>query len=174
MLVRYGVVVLLFLAVGAGNLRAQPTAGDTSGVQAVYDRVSLAYELGDVDAVADAYAEDARYLLPDEDRGVITGRDSIRAIFDGFFEAVALRQSELTIEFRFLDRRIDERVAYDVGYYRVRVLRDGTEMSASTGKFSTVLRKGPDGTWRFVVDAYSPAPHDAFDALEPTEGSLPR
>jgi len=42
-------------------------------------------------------------------------------------------------------------------------------MSASTGKFSTVLRRMDDDRWRFVVDAYSPAPHEAYDALAPAD-----
>lgn len=186
MMVRCPVASLLFLLTLCGFVhpaQAQsPNAPDAvqapaaengapAGVEAVYERMSLAYELRDADAVADLYAEDAHYILPDEERRVVTGRDAIRDIFADFFQAVALQQSELTIDFRFVRRSQEGDVAYDVGYYRVRVLREGEEMSASTGKFSTVLRRMDDGRWRFVVDAYSPAPHKAYDALAPADSA---
>lgn len=172
-------IALFLLAVCALSAPLQAQSPNTvppntvpPGVAAVYERMSLSYELRDADAVADLYAEDAQYILPDADQEVVNGRDAIRDIFAAFFEAVALQQQELSIDFRFLRRDQHGDVAYDVGYYRVSVSRKGEEMSASTGKFSTVLRRMDDDRWRFVVDAYSPAPHEAYDALAPADSTL--
>lgn len=162
-------VVLLATGIFPDSLQAQSPANVPAGVDAVYERMSLSYELRDADAVADLYAENALYILPDADRDVVEGRDAIRDIFADFFEAVALQQQELSIAFRFLRQDHHGDVAYDVGYYRVSVSRKGKEMSASTGKFSTVLRRMDDDRWRFVVDAYSPAPREAYDALAPAD-----
>lgn len=148
------------------------TPDDSAAVQAVYERMTLAYELLDVDAAADLYAEDARYILPDPERDVVEGRDNIREIFASFFKAARMRQAEITIEFRFVSRQIFGDVAHDVGYYRVTGRREGDPVSTSTGKFATVLRRSDDGTWRFITDAYSPAPDAAFDALDPVSSSI--
>ncbi len=143
------------------------SATDSAAVQTVYERMTLAYELLDVDAAAEVYAEDARYILPDPEREVVEGRENIRDIFASFFKAARMRQAEITIEFRFVSRDVYGDVAHDVGYYRVTGRQEGEPVSTSTGKFATVLRRSDDGTWRFVTDAYSPAPDSAFDAVEP-------
>lgn len=142
------------------------TTAESAGVQAAYDRMTLAYELLDVDAAASAYAEEARYILPDPEREVVEGRESIREVFDSFFRAARMRQAEITIEFRFVSRNIYDDMAHDVGYYRVTGRRKGEIVSTSTGKFATVLSRSEDGMWRFMTDAYSPAPDSAFDALD--------
>jgi uncharacterized protein (TIGR02246 family) len=147
-------------------------AADSAAVQSVYERMTLAYELLDVDAAAELYAEEARYILPDSEREVVEGRENIRDIFASFFKAARIRQAEITIEFRFLSREVYDNVAHDVGYYRVTGRREGDPVSTSTGKFATVLRRSDDGTWRFITDAYSPAPDSAFDALAPVPSTF--
>jgi uncharacterized protein (TIGR02246 family) len=151
---------------------ANAASSDSAAVQAVYERMTLAYELLDVDAAANLYAEDACYVLPDSDRKVVEGRENIREIFVSFFEAARMRQAEISIEFRFVRRSVHGEVAHDVGYYRVTGRREGDPVSTSTGKFATVLRRADDGTWRFITDAYSPAPDSAFDALDPVPSTL--
>lgn len=148
------------------------SASDSAAVQSAYDRMTLAYEMLDVDAAAQVYAEDARYILPDPERDVVEGRENIRDIFASFFRSARMRQAEITIEFRFVSRELYGDVAHDVGYYRVTGRRKGDPLSTSTGKFATVLRRSDDGMWRFVTDAYSPAPDAAFDALDPVSSTL--
>ncbi|PEN13709.1 hypothetical protein CRI94_06440 [Longibacter salinarum] len=171
MLPRISLFLALVLSISSSAAAAQSVSTRSNSIQDAYDRITLAYELGDLDAIADIYAEDAMYILPDTNRGVVVGRDSIRAVYEGFFEAAALQQAQLTIDFRFVSRNMKGDIAYDVGYYRVRVLHDGEVTSASTGKFSTVLRRADNGQWRFVVDAYSKAPDEAYDALAPAQTS---
>lgn len=151
---------------------ADSTMADSAAVQSAYERVMLAYELLDVDAAAGVYAEEARYILPDPEREVVEGRENIREIFASFFNAARMRQAEITIEFRFVSREMYDDVAHDVGYYRVTGRRKGETVSTSTGKFATVLRRSEDGMWRFMTDAYSPAPDSAFDALDPVPSTV--
>ena len=148
------------------------TTAESAEVQAAYDRMTLAYELLDVDAAAGVYTEEARYILPDPERDVVEGRENIREIFDSFFKAARMRQAEITIEFRFVSRDIYDDMAHDVGYYRVTGRRKGETVSTSTGKFATVLRRSEDGMWRFVTDAYSPAPDSSFEMLDPVSSTV--
>jgi ketosteroid isomerase-like protein len=114
---------------------------------APYDGLSRAYAKLDASLAANQYAEDALYSEPGSD--FIRGRAAIRAVFDRIFKRARDEHRDLEITFEFTERQIVGDFAYDAGVYR---------LGSGRGKFVTVLRRGPDGRWRFAVDAWNSAP----------------
>ena len=156
--------VALFTMLGASCEQDSPES-TPAGVQDVYDRMSAAYESGDMQAIGNLYTEDAAYVIPNRRAPVISGRDSIVQQFEGFLGSVQERGATASIDFRFVKRSAGATRAHDVGYYRTTVTRNDSVLSRGTGKFATVLEKGSDGVWRFAVDAYTPAPDSLFEAM---------
>lgn len=151
--------------------QAQPDAQDAAdaseAINAVYDRMAAAYDTLDLDALAGLYTEDAVYLTPDDDEALMRGREAVRDHFGDFFARVQAGGDQIAITFRIVQREVAGDVAYDAGYYKVDYTRADGSSGASTGKFTTVLRRAEDGTWRFAVDAFGDAPPAAFDLAEP-------
>jgi ketosteroid isomerase-like protein len=75
----------------------------------VLDRMTRAVFSGDVDALADCYAEDAVVVTPD--RGEVRGRDSIVDYFRPFFEAFS------DIRWDEFQRHEAGNVAIDEGFF---------------------------------------------------------
>lgn len=156
-----GLVVLIISISCAAAPGPTPRADSNSTAtlarfDAIYARFSRAYEQLDPDQVADLYTEDALYLRPRGD--IERGRDVIRAGFASMFERTRTAGDTLRISFERIDRHISGDLAFEVGYYTlVRTSATGDE-KVSRGKFTVVLRRASDGTWRFAVDGYSPAP----------------
>lgn len=150
---------------GEGSPPDGPTGAPGTGVassvafgamDAVYERFARAYAAAEADSVVELYTDDPLYLPAAGD--VRRGRNALRREF-GFLDAIGERGGAARIEFESLDRGVSGGLAYDVGYYRLRVEQaDGTTTPASRGKFATIWKRGRDGRWRIHVDSFSPAP----------------
>jgi uncharacterized protein (TIGR02246 family) len=147
---------------------AAPSYGQTaaSEINRVYRQFVEAHDALDADQIAPLYAAGAHNLNANGEEGVRTGRDAILENVRSLFEKARERGSDLSISFRIIDREIDGRLAYDVGYYRYESVPPEGEPVRGAGKFAAVLRRGSDGQWRFVVDAAGKAPLTAFDEAE--------
>ncbi len=124
-----------------------------AGVDSVYKSFSESYRRLDVDMVAGLYSQNAAYLVPDNE--IMIGREKIRDNFKGFFDWVKKDGRTMTISFHIAQRRIDNKLGYDVGVYTLRSFKDGREVAVSHGKFVVVAVKEKDGKWAFNVDGYS-------------------
>ena len=85
-------------------------------------------------------------------------------MFRGFFDAMRADSVTLALDFRIVRRELAPGLAADVGYYQLAPVRRGTRGAASYGRFTTVLRPGGDGRWRFVVDGYTGTTLEEWDA----------
>jgi uncharacterized protein (TIGR02246 family) len=148
-------------AMAAATEGTPPEASESSDsvakvgtIDDVFLAFSEALERLDAAAVADLYAEDALYLPPDGD--VVRGREAIRGIFEPFFAKVAENGDRIHVSFVHTERKIDDILAYDVGYFTL-TRTSGDEKNSGRQKFAVVLRRG-DGEWRMQVYAYSDAP----------------
>lgn len=127
-----------------------------AAMDAVYERFTRAYRLGEPDSVVALYDDAPLYLPAQGD--MRNGRDELRREF-GFLRTIRERGGTARISFESVDRAASGDLAYDVGYYTLRVERpDGTMSPPSRGKFTTVWRRTADGEWRIHVDGFSPAP----------------
>lgn len=143
-------------AASEGDPTVSEDAGAIEAMDAAYERFVRAYEMAEPDSVVALYTREPLYLPSGGD--VRRGRGALRREF-GFLDAIRDRGGRALLDFESLDRGVSGELAYDVGYYRLRVERaDGTTTPASRGKFATIWKRDGHGRWRIHVDSFSPAP----------------
>ncbi|MDQ3138826.1 MAG: DUF4440 domain-containing protein [Gemmatimonadota bacterium] len=140
-----------------GDAAAAPlSAADLAAVRAADSSFATAVGAGDAAGVAAVYTADARLMPPNA--ATIEGREGIQKFWGGFLAAYQLR---IDLSADEVEGRGD--LAYMRGHFRL----DGTSKAKDgapihdQGKYLEILRRQPDGTWRYAVDMYSsdlPAP----------------
>lgn len=159
------VMVISITACGPGSPRpagrdegaiAALSASDSAGIATTDSAFQVAVNSGDAAAVAAVYAGDASLLPPN--LPVQRGRNAIRAFWAGLLDAY-------TVKFEISPDMIEGRadLAYNMGRYRFTAVPKAKSATgiADEGKFVDILKKQPDGTWKYVVDIYNSnlAPH---------------
>jgi uncharacterized protein (TIGR02246 family) len=143
-------------AASDGRAPAALSASDSAGIAAADSAFQAAANSGDAAAVAAVYASDASLLPPN--LPVQRGRNAIRAYWGGLLDAYTVK-FELTPD--IIEGRGD--LAYNMGRYRFTAVPKArsTPGIADEGKFVEILKKQPDGTWKYAVDIYNSnlAPH---------------
>ncbi|MBW7996996.1 MAG: DUF4440 domain-containing protein [Candidatus Glassbacteria bacterium] len=149
MSIRSGCMVL-FATVIFGTTCQQPvreispiSAEDVAKIKALgpaYDQVSLA---GNWDAYNEMFTEDVCIMMPamPEIRG--------RTTFKNWIESIGITVTEHKLEFLEIDGYGD--LAYARGIYTEAYTIEGVaEPITDAGKTLCILRKQPDGSWRFA------------------------
>ncbi len=125
-------------------------AADLAAIRALDSAFAGAASAGDATAVAALYLADARLMPPNAP--TVEGREAIRQFWGGLLEAYQMRLDAASDE---IEGRGD--LAYARGHYTL----TGTPKAKGgaplhdEGKFLEVLRRQPDGAWRYAVDMYS-------------------
>jgi len=123
---------------------------DLKAIRAADSAFAAAANAGNVDAVTAVYASDATLLPPNLPPQ--RGRDAVRSYWGGLLNAYSVR-------FELGSDTIEGRgdLAYNLGHYRFTAVpkAKGKPGMADEGKFVEILKKQPDGSWRYVVDMYS-------------------
>jgi uncharacterized protein (TIGR02246 family) len=126
------------------------SAADQAGIRSADSAFMAAANAGDADKIAEVYAEDGSVLAPNLPPQ--KGRDAVRAFWGGFLDAY-------TVRFELASDTMEGRgdLAYNQGRYRYTAVpkAKGVPGIADEGKFLEVLKKQPDGSWKYVVDMYS-------------------
>ena len=131
-------------------------AADLAAIRGTDSAFAGAAGAGDAAGVAATYLPDARLMPPNAP--TIQGRGAIQKFWGGLLGAYQLR-FEITAD------EVEGRG--DLAYARGRYTLDATPKAAGAapihdqGKYLEVLRRQPDGSWRYAVDMYSsdlPAP----------------
>jgi uncharacterized protein (TIGR02246 family) len=129
---------------------ASLSPADVAGIRSVDSVFTAAANAGDADGVVSAYAADAALLAPNLPPQ--KGHDAIKAFWGGLLDAY-------TVKFELGSDTIEGRgdLAYNQGHYRFTAVpkAKGAPGTADEGKFIEILKKQPDGSWRYVVDMYS-------------------
>jgi uncharacterized protein (TIGR02246 family) len=135
---------------GAGELRPLSPA-DQEGIRAADLAFAAAANAGNLDGVIAIYAEDATLLPPNLPPQ--KGRDAIRKFWGGLLGAY-------TVRFEVSSETVEGRgdLAYNVGRYQLSATpkTKGPPPIEEEGKFVEILKRRPDGSWKYVVDMYSP------------------
>ena len=143
-------------AASRGDAPAALSASDSAAIAAADSAFLAAANSGNATAVAAVYATDASLLPPN--LPVQRGRTAIRAFWGDLLDAY-------TVTFEISTDIIEGRgdLAYNMGHYRFTAVPKSKSAPgiADEGKFVDVLKKQPDGTWKYAVDIYnsSLAPH---------------
>jgi len=129
---------------------ASITPADEAQIRSADSAFAAAANAGDADAIVALYAEDATLLAPNLPPQ--KGRDAIKAFWGGFLEAY-------TVRFESGSDTVEGRgdLAYNRGHFRFTAVpkAKGVPGIADEGKFVEILKKQPDGGWKYVVDMYS-------------------
>ncbi len=128
------------------------TAAEEAQILAADSLFAVGTNAGDADRVAGTYAEDALLMPPNAPP--IKGRAAIREFWNGLLQPYTV---VITLGTDQIEGRGD--LAYVVGHYRLVTTpkAKGTPAQpAEDGKFLEVFKRQPDGSWRYVVDMYSP------------------
>ena len=125
-------------------------AADLAGIRSADSSFMAAANAGDVDAVVAVYANDAVLLPPNAPPQ--RGRNAIKTFWGGLLQAY-------TLKFEVGSDTVEGRgdLAYTVGHYRfTAVPKDKANPGmADEGKFVEILKKQPDGSWKYAVDMYN-------------------
>ncbi|HEY8196444.1 MAG TPA: SgcJ/EcaC family oxidoreductase [Gemmatimonadales bacterium] len=123
---------------------------DEARIRSVDSAFMAAANAGDAEALVAVYAPDGALLAPNLPPQ--QGRDAIKAFWGGFLDAYSVR-------FEVASDTIEGRgdLAYNRGHYRFTAVPKAKDAPgvADEGKFIEILRKQPDGSWRYVIDMYS-------------------
>ena len=102
-----------------------------------------AYKNGDAEGVASMATEDA--ILSPIGLQDLKGRDAVRSLLSGVFEANAVVSYELVIA----ELEVYGNTVYDRGTYLWISRHDGKTEMRVHGRYSAVRKKGADNKWRF-------------------------
>jgi uncharacterized protein (TIGR02246 family) len=123
---------------------------DEVKIRSVDSAFMAAANAGDAEGVAAVYAADGALLAPNLPPQ--KGRNAIKAFWGGFLDAYSVR-------FEIASDTIEGRgdLAYNQGHYRFTAVpkAKGAPGVADEGKFIEILKKQPDGSWKYVLDMYS-------------------
>ena len=124
--------------------------GDLAGIRAADSAFAASANAGNVDGVVAVYAGTAALLPPN--LPAQKGQSAIRSFWGGFLDAYTVK---FELESDVIEGRGD--LAYNMGHYRFTAVPKAKENPgvADEGKFLEVLKRQPDGTWKYVVDMYS-------------------
>jgi uncharacterized protein (TIGR02246 family) len=126
------------------------SARDSAGIAAADSAFQAAANAGNAAAVAAVYATDASLLPPN--LPVRRGRTAIQAFWAELLDAY-------TVKFEAAPDMIEGRgdLAYNMGHYRFTAVpkEKNAPGIADEGKFVEILKKQPDGSWKYIVDIYN-------------------
>ncbi|MCX6545965.1 MAG: SgcJ/EcaC family oxidoreductase [Acidobacteria bacterium] len=122
-------------------------ADDATTIRELERQGREAAEKKNLDRYVSFYADDAVLFWP----GVpmVTGRTAIRTFMQGF---LAMPAFSLSFETAKVDVSRAGDFAYSYGTNKVTLVDPNGNKFRDSGKYVTVYRKQPDGTWKVVAD----------------------
>jgi uncharacterized protein (TIGR02246 family) len=154
------VVVLALSAACAPKAAPPPPAPDAAAIKTAIEaemaKFGPSFQKKDAKAVAELFAEDATWILPDAT--TFTGRASIEAGAKAFFESFeSATPGPMTID-RLIVISDNEAVTFAHGTFNITMKGKKPEMVINP--FADHWRKGTDGKWlvAYEVNAEGPVP----------------
>ncbi len=123
---------------------------DDSAVRAVTPRFVEAYRRRDAAAAAELYTEDAKVLPPN--LPMVTGKEAIRDFWEFAMDMGASANLEPA------DLVVEGGLASERGVITITMQAGTPQEKATKGKYVTVMRRGPDGSWKLVLDIWNSDP----------------
>lgn len=140
----------------------QDIEADIIAVRAVLDRYKHAAEIDDIDLFMTCWADDAKRLEPDLE--FIQGKENIRAHFLQIWEP-------FTFSIKFYGET-DIGVSGDLAYMQVNSILTATPKGGGPAmnmdaKVVDVLKRQADGSWKIIIDSFSPNPKWTNESVSP-------
>jgi uncharacterized protein (TIGR02246 family) len=141
------------------NVSQTGSTNDPAAVQRTIDSTLVAFgealKKGDTATSLRMYADDAIVLAPNSK--VMKGRAEIAKWHAGMFAAMSVPAAKFTTD----DIIVAGDYASETGAYDMTVQPQGGKGMRDVGKYVSVWKKQPDGSWKMVRDAFNsdmPAP----------------
>ena len=151
-----GIIATIVVLAGCGDGSADASGdvdfGATLAEHAA--KYAAACNAGDADAYCALLDESFTQLPPGAPPFI--GKAAVRDAIGGFFEAYDLE--DFTIETQTYE--VSREFAWNWGTYSYRTAPMGTtDFAPYEGKYLSVLKKQPDGTWLFYIDCFNSNTH---------------
>jgi uncharacterized protein (TIGR02246 family) len=124
-----------------------------TAIEATNAKFAAALMKGDAAALADLFTEDGE-VIPATARGFVSGRAALEAFYAGRLRVA--RFLEVTITTVAVEVSGD--LAWETGSNRLVVQAGDAPPATRTGRYLVAWKRGPDGRWRYRVDAVIPDP----------------
>jgi len=146
-------IVFALVVVLASCSQTPPPAPDTreADTEAIRDMEAASlkdWAAKDVDKIATFYADDASLLMPN--MAIVSGKDAIKNALQQFV-------SDPNFSLSFASTKVEASRASDYAYSQGTYTQTMTDPKTKktlteNGKFVTVFKKQPDGSWKAVAD----------------------
>jgi len=137
---------------GAAAALAVPPPDEKAALLQVDERFSAdAQRLGVAEAFARYAAPDARMLPAGKD--VVSGLEGVRSQMAGFPKGAALAWKPF-----HADVAASGDLGYTLGTYELHAKDEAGKATVAYGKYCSVWKKQPDGSWKWVVDVGTSSP----------------
>ena len=148
------------LVLSTGCTPKDTKAADEQAIRDTDAKWSQSSVAKDLDGVVNVYADSAQLLPPDAP--MMTGKAPVRAMWADMLKTTdKLAWKAVTVE-------ASGDLGYVVGTYEIDVKDAQGKSVAEVGKMSEIFRRQPDGSWKAIVDMFSPdAPPPAAPAPAP-------
>jgi ketosteroid isomerase-like protein len=103
---------------------------------------------GDAEAAANQYDENASLLPPNEP--IVTGRENIRAYWQGAIDAGVVGAKVKTIS-----ADSDGDLAYEIGTFELQIKLENDSIIVDTGKYTEILKRNAEGKWISLYGMWS-------------------
>ncbi|MGA8222354.1 MAG: SgcJ/EcaC family oxidoreductase [Candidatus Acidiferrales bacterium] len=147
-------LLIMILSAACSNQTAQQPApppdtrkADEAAIRAASAEWSKAAQAKDLDKSVSYYADDAIYCV---DKGaLVKGKDNIRLAWK---DIVGPNAPTLTFATTFVEVARSGDIAYEYGTYDLVTEVKKGKSTDEKGKYVTVWKKQPDGSWKVVAD----------------------
>lgn len=145
------------------NSNVPPATDDveavTAAVNKVWEQYASSLNAGDVDSYMALWADDAMQLPPDS--LPIVGKETLRAGLESELEAITY-DMEITNK----EVNVSGDMAVARGTYAATItFKDGSDPISIDGKYMTLLKRQPDGSWKIFRDIYNSNVPPASDEI---------
>lgn len=152
-------------------IAAPVQAEDNGGVNAVYDRMSVAYAQRDRALLGSIFHPQMVTSSGDADQPPVIGGAALAERVGAGLDRLKRGNRQAEIRFRITHRAWAGDTAVDVGVLRMRTWGGGREERIVYSRFlSTLVRL--DGMWMFLTDSPSPASQADWDRATPHADAL--
>ena len=159
---------LFLFAFNAFILNAQnnkPTKEESLEIESIYQSFSAAYATFNAEKMSNCYLDNAVSIAHYEGKKpfILNGKKAILNDCNDFFNAIKSNKQTLTIEFKIIERTINNKKIFDIGYYKLTILKDNKIIEINYGKIAIILAKNTENKWKYETDTNSTASELEFN-----------
>jgi hypothetical protein len=157
---KFYTLILLSLMLNLGVLNAQNngvTKEESHEIDSIYQAFSYSYTVLNPELTANCYSINAVSIAHYDNQKpfILNGKQAILDDFSTFFKRIKDNKQTMTIQFKIIERTLNNNKIFDIGYYQLTFFKDEKEIEKSHGKVAIILVKDSNNTWKYETDTNS-------------------